>query len=129
LTKAFSLAIRGGGGTMTGDADYYHLQKLGGYINLRGYQRERFYGKSMAYNNNELRWLVNTKNYFFNGQVGLLAFYDEGRVWQPGEHSTTWHTGYGGGLILVPFNKIALTGTYCISKEDRQLQLKAGMFF
>jgi len=40
-----------------------------------------------------------------------------------------WHTGYGGGLILVPFNRIALTGTYCISEEDRIVQLKAGLFF
>jgi hypothetical protein len=129
LPASFSLAIRGGGGTTTGTVDYYHLQKLGGYINLRGYQRERFYGRSMAYNNNELRWLVNTRNYIFNGQIGLLAFYDEGRVWQPGEHSNTWHTGYGGGIILVPFNKIALTATYGISAEDKVLQLKAGMFF
>jgi hypothetical protein len=129
LGKSFSIAVRGGGGTVKGDADFYHLNKIGGFVNLRGYERERFYGKTSFYNNNELRWITNTKNYFFNGKIGLLAFYDQGRVWQPLETSTKWHTGYGGGLILVPFNRIALTGTYCISEEDKIVQLKAGLFF
>ncbi len=105
------------------------MNKLGGYVNLRGYDRERFSGKTIFYNNNELRWVTNTKNYFFNGEIGLLAFYDDGRVWQPLERSNKWHTGYGGGLILIPFNKLVLTGTYCISEEAKFLQLKAGLFF
>ncbi len=129
LGKYFSIASRAGGATLTGDADFYHLNKLGGYINLRGYDRERFSGKTIFYNNNELRWVTNTKNYFFNGEIGLLAFYDDGRVWQPLERSNKWHTGYGGGLILIPFNKLVLTGTYCISEEAKFLQLKAGVFF
>jgi hypothetical protein len=129
LGKSFSLASRAGGATIAGDADFYHLNKLGGYVNLRGYDRERFSGKTMFYNNNELRWVSNTKNYFFNGEIGLLAFYDDGRVWLPLENSNKWHTGYGGGLILIPFNKLVLTATYCISEEAKFLQLKAGMFF
>jgi hypothetical protein len=35
LGKSFSFAIRAGGGTIAGDADYYHLNKLSGNINLR----------------------------------------------------------------------------------------------
>jgi len=129
LGRSFSVASRAGAATLNGDADFYHLNKLGGYVNLRGYDRERFSGKTIFYNNNELRWVTNTKNYFFNGQIGLLAFYDDGRVWQPLEKSDKWHTGYGGGLILIPFNKLVLTGTYCISEEAKFLQLKAGLFF
>jgi hypothetical protein len=45
------------------------------------------------------------------------------------EDSHTWHTGYGGGLILIPFNKIVLTGTYGISDEGRHTIVKAGLFF
>jgi hypothetical protein len=129
LGKSFSVASRAGGATLNGDADFYHLNKLGGYVNLRGYDRERFSGKTIFYNNNEFRWITNTKNYFFNGKIGLLAFYDDGRVWQPLEKSDKWHAGYGGGLILIPFNKLVLTGTYCISEEAKFLQLKAGLFF
>ena len=97
------------------------LKRISSYLTLSG--------KTIFYNNNELRWVTNTKNYFYNGKIGLLAFYDDGRVWQPLERSNKWHTGYGGGLILVPFNRIALTGTYCRSSEGNFIQLKAGIFF
>jgi len=89
----------------------------------------QLFPETMFYNNNELRWITDTKNYFFNGEIGLLAFYDEGRIWQPFEKSNKWHTGYGGGLVLIPFNKVVLTGTYCTSEEGNFIQLKAGMFF
>jgi len=129
LGKMFSIAVRGGGAAVTGDADYYHMARIGGFVNLRGYERERFYGKTSFYNNNELRWFIPTKNYFFNGKIGLMTFYDQGRVWQPLEVSNKWHSGYGGGLILVPFNLVALTATYGVSEEAKILQLKVGMFF
>ncbi len=129
LGRSFSIASRAGAAALLGDADIYHLNKLGGFVNLRGYDRERFYGKTIFYNNNELRWITSVKNNFYDGKVGLLAFYDDGRVWQPLERSDKWHTGYGAGLILIPFNKIALTGTYCNSADGNFIQLKAGMFF
>lgn len=129
LSRAFTLAIRGGGAVMDGKADYYHLNTLGGNENLRGYPRERFFGKNSFYNNNELRWVFDTQNYFFTGRMGLLAFYDTGRVWQPGETSDKWHMGYGAGLILIPFNKVALTGTYGLSKETSDILLQAHIFF
>jgi hemolysin activation/secretion protein len=129
LGNSFSLAIRAGGATLTGEADYYHLNTLGGNENLRGYSRERFFGKNTFYNNNDLRWVTDTKNYFFAGKIGLLVFYDNGRVWQPGENSNLWHSGYGGGLIIIPFNKAALTGTYGTSKEGAQILLQTQIFF
>jgi len=61
--------------------------------------------------------------------MGLLAFYDNGRVWQPGEISNTWHAGYGGGLILIPFNKVAFTGTYGRSKETTNIIVQTRVFF
>src|SRR5215831_11518870 len=91
MGKSFSIASRIGGATLNGNADFYYLNKLGGYVNLRGYDRERFSGKTVFYNNNELRWATNTKNIFFNGQLGLFAFYDQGRVWQPAQVSNKWH--------------------------------------
>jgi hypothetical protein len=45
LGRSFTLASRAGGATLIGDADFYHLNKLGGYVNLRGYDRERFTAK------------------------------------------------------------------------------------
>ena len=130
LSKSFTLAVRGGGGVMDGKADYYHFNTLGGNENLRGYARERFFGKNSFYNNNELRWVFNTKNYFFTGRMGLLAFYDNGKIWQPGmDPRKSWHAGYGAGMILIPFNKVALTGSYGISEETSTILLQAHVFF
>jgi hypothetical protein len=129
VVRSLTLAIRAGGGHIVGDAEYYHMPKLGGNVNLRGYNRERFHGKTSFYNNNELRWLINTRNYFFNGKIGLLAFLDNGRVWQPGETSDQWHIGYGGGLIIIPFNKVAFSGTYGLSREGHDVSLKLGYLF
>ncbi len=64
-----------------------------------------------------------------NGKIGLLTFFDNGRVWQPGEISDEWHTGYGFGLMLAPFNKISVTASYGISKENNMLHLRVGKLF
>lgn len=129
LSQSFSFASRVGGGILIGQADYYHLNILGGNENLRGFERERFYGENIFYNNNEIRWMRPTRNVIFNGRIGLLGFVDNGRVWQPGEISNAWHLGYGGGLILIPFNRVTLTGTYGRSKEGYQLTALASVFF
>ena len=41
--------MRAGGGTLFGNPDFYHLNRMGGNMQVRGYERERFYGKSMAF--------------------------------------------------------------------------------
>lgn len=129
LFKPFSLAIKTGAATLSGQPEFYQMNNIGGYYTLRGYPRYRFYGKSIFYNQNELRWMPAVKSYVFNGKIGLLALYDQGRVWQPGETSSKWHHGIGGGLILVPFNKVSATVTYTISEEKRMFNLHFGKFF
>lgn len=129
MSREFTFAMRAGGATLFGDPDFYHLNRLGGNAELRGYERERFYGKSIFYTNTEIRWLTNTRNYFFNGRAGLVGFYDIGRVWMPGEKSSLWHDGYGMGVILIPFNKITLTAMYGLSSEGDNLFFRAELFF
>ena len=51
--------------------------------------------------------------------MGVMAFGDAGRVWLDGEESNKWHSGYGGGLVLVPHNKIYLSAQYGISSERK----------
>jgi hypothetical protein len=129
LGNSFSIGVRAGGGSIFGEADYYHMMILGGNENLRGYTRERFFGKTSFYNNNEIRFVRPTSNFFFSGKIGLLAFLDNGRVWMPGETSNQWHLGYGGGLIIIPFNKAALTATYGLSKDGSHFLLQSQLFF
>ncbi|HEX5655240.1 MAG TPA: BamA/TamA family outer membrane protein [Chitinophagaceae bacterium] len=127
--RVFSLALRAGGSAITGEPEFYQLATLSGKENLRGHRRQRFYGKTSFYNNNELRLILPTSNRLFNGSIGLLAFVDQGRVWQPGEKSERWHVGYGGGFFVAPFNKILLNASYGLSSEDRVLHLRLGFLF
>ena len=129
LGKTFSFASRNGAATLDGNPEFYQYNWLGGGQNLRGFRRQRFYGKSIFYNNNELRWISNVKGYVFTGKIGLIGFLDDGRVWMPNEVSDKWHVGYGGGLLLSPFSKIAITVYYGVSEDDRLFHLRLGKFF
>jgi hypothetical protein len=123
-----TLAVKTGAATLWGEPEFYQLNKLGGGPTLRGYSRFRFYGKTSFFNQNELQWNFNVKTYLFSGKIGLIALFDNGRVWIPGETSTLWHTAIGGGLMLAPFNKVAVTILYGVSKEDSRISVRFGHF-
>jgi hypothetical protein len=127
--KFISLAFRAGGSTINGNPEFYQLNTLGSHDNLRGFRKQRFYGKQTAYSNNELRFIFNTRSKVFNGKMGLIGFYDIGRVWYPGEQSDIWHAGYGPGLFLSLFNKVTLSAAYGISKDDRVISAYVGFYF
>ena len=129
ISKKFTFAVRAGGRTLFGNPDFYHLNRMGGHSEIRGFERERFYGKSLLYTNIELRWLTGTTNYFFNGRLGLFGFYDNGRVWMPHEKSSLWHDAYGMGLILIPYNKVAVTASYGLSTEGSNVSIRAELAF
>jgi outer membrane protein assembly factor BamA len=121
---------RVGGAILSGDPQFFQYNQLSGLTNLRGYKRSRFSGKSMVYNNNELRIPVTTLNGFLvKGKLGINLFLDNGRVWIPEEDSDRWHVGYGGGVWIVPFQRISFTANYGVSKEDQVLYIKAGFLF
>lgn len=129
LTDFLSFGFRAGGATNIGDAEFYQLNQLGSHKNLRGYRKYRFYGKSIFYNNNELRFIFNARNKVFNGKYGFITFLDNGRVWHPGEISNTWHYGYGLGGFVSLFNKVILSASYGISKEDKVVSVYFGFYF
>ena len=129
LSKSFSFASRNGFNTLSGTPEFYQYNWIGGGPNLRGFHRERFYGKSTFYNDNELRWIPNVNTYLFKGKIGLIGFVDDGRVWMPNEDSNKWHVGYGGGFLISPFNKVAATVYYGISDDDRLIHIRLGKFF
>ena len=120
----FSLSVRSGGATTSGDPMFYQMPHIGGADDLRGYKRERFWGRSTFFNSNELRFITNIRTYALNGKIGLTVFYDDGRVWMPSEVSNTWHTDYGFGLLLAPFNKLLANIAYGISNEAKVIQVR-----
>jgi hypothetical protein len=99
----FVLADRFGGGITVGKPAFYQHLFLGGQGNLQGYRQFRFAGQHSFYNNAELRVrLGDFVSYVLPGQVGLMGFYDVGRVWNSNEESDAWHHGVGGGLYFAP---------------------------
>jgi outer membrane protein assembly factor BamA len=102
-SKRFVLTDRFGGGITVGKPAFYQSLFLGGQGNLLGYRQYRFAGQHSLYNNLELRAkLGDFVSYVLPGQVGLLGFYDAGRVWKNDENSNVWHQGVGGGLYFAP---------------------------
>lgn len=120
LGGKFVVAIKNGIANVSGNPEFYQLNAIGGR-RLRGYRRERFWGNTAYYNNNELQYLFNFRNVVFSGKAGLMLFADQGRVWLDHERSDVWHYGYGGGFILAPFNKIYIAVMYGTSPENKSI--------
>jgi hypothetical protein len=124
------IANRLGGGTTVGEPTFYQRMQLGGVRNLRGFHSNRFTGRSAMYYNLDLRLkLFNFTSYITPGAVGLIAFNDVGRVWEPGTSSDTWHDGYGGGLYVTPAELILIQGTVGFSKEGALPYISIGFSF
>jgi len=123
FSRQLVLASRNGGATISGEPKFYQLTSIGGSPNVRGYRRDRFWGTSSVYTSNELQWLFNVRSKIYNGTIAPFAFYDIGRVWERGEDSRLWHSGYGGGLIIAPFNKVSFVVSYGMSKENQLIHL------
>ena len=135
LSKKFSIMIRAGGSSVVGPKELldnavpFQHAVIGGPDNLRGYQFDRFWGRTSFYNNNEIRFITDLKSYILNAKIGLIGFFDDGRVWMPGESSQALHTSYGGGLLFSPFHFLSCTLTYGISPESKLFQFKINTLF
>lgn len=101
--NAIVIADRIGGGVTFGDPAFYQLHFLGGQDNLLGTRKYRYAGNHMFYNNFETRIrLAKVGSFILPGQLGLIGFYDLGKVWSEGYNSNTIHQTYGGGLYYAP---------------------------
>lgn len=134
LVQHVSLVVRLGGETIVNDDVLNSGQPnehaiIGGPRTLRGYRRERFWGKTAFYNSNELRYIIPFRSYLMTGKIGMLAFFDQGRVWMPGEKSNKMHISYGPGILIAPFNKYNVSVTYGITEEIRLVQLRLNKSF
>lgn len=128
--SVFVIANRTGFGTNFGQPEYYQMMKLGGPQTLRGYHTWRFTGRTMAYNNFEVRLKVlDFNSYLFPGKLGVIGFHDIGRVWSPETSSSNWHNGYGGGIYFSPADLILLQGVVGFSKESTLTYISLGFRF
>lgn len=133
-------ALRAGGGINTGTYEFYQGQILDGRTELRGFRKTRFYGDSRFYTNMEVRLrLARLHTYLFPVSLGILGFHDLGRVWYkdaegkdptaPSGRSDVWHTSWGGGIWLTPFNLTVLSAEVGHSEEGNLFYLRLGFLF
>jgi Omp85 superfamily domain len=128
--RLFAIIRLGGGHIFSKNYEYFQALNLGANNYIRGFRKNRFSGSSLAYSSAELRVkLFRSQSYFLPGDVGVIGFYDIGRVWQKQEVSHRWHQSFGGGLYYAPFNLIVISGTVGISREDQLFNFSLGTKF
>jgi hypothetical protein len=117
----------GGGHIFSDDYEYFQAMSVGQNNYLRGFRRNRFAGRSMAYGSLELRGkLGEVKGGVIPGAFGLMAFTDAARVWADGENSRRWHNSVGGGAYFIPFNMFLISATTAVSPEETIFNISIG---
>ncbi|UEG49100.1 metallophosphoesterase [Ferruginibacter lapsinanis] len=120
----------GGGHIFSKQYEYFQALNMGANNFLRGYRKGRFSGSSIAYASTELRLkLFKSQSYLLPGDVGMMGFYDLGKVWQKGETSKKWHAAYGTGLYYIPYSLIMVSLTLGFSPEDKLFNFSLGTKF
>ena len=128
--RIVGLATRIGLDHVAGDFEFFQGATLGGRTNFRSVRSERWVGNTSFYHNIDLR----LRGFGVSKGVaptsgGLLFGFDYGRVWLDGENSEVWHTAFGGGVWVAPFNAIIIHATYFRSDEDARISLGGGFPF
>ncbi len=125
-----TLATRVGFEYAFDDFEFFQSARLDGFSTLRGYRRFRFAGATSFYHQLDLRIkLFDWQSSFLPSVVGLVLFNDIGRVWLPGENSSTLHHGYGAGLWIAPLNFVAINVLFAKSEEEFTPLVKFGFYF
>lgn len=112
------------------DFEFFNASQLGGWTNLRGFRRNRFYGQTAFYHNLDIRLkLFSFTTYIFPGEFGILGFQDTGRVWIDGENSDTWHISRGFGAYVAPLSVTAISFNWSFTDEEDLFSVRFGFFF
>ncbi len=130
LNNRLTIAERVGVDAVWGDPYFYQNVQLGGENSLRGFNSRRFTGKTGVYNNLDVRIKVfESFSYLLPASVGLIGFYDVGRVWMTHEKSNVWHNSVGGGLFIMPADLFVIQAVVGRSKEATLPYIRIGMSF
>ncbi len=120
----------GGGHIFTKNFEYFQALTIGANNYVRGYRKDRFSGSSMFYASAEGRVkLIKSELYYLPGDIGLIGFFDVGKVWLKDVKSKKWHNSFGGGLYYSPFNIVIVSATVGVSEEDKLLNFSLGTKF
>ncbi|TRX46450.1 BamA/TamA family outer membrane protein [Fulvivirga sp. M361] len=123
----WTLSARLGGSTSYGEdvIPFYKQAYLGQQSNLRGYEQNRFTGRSLVFINSELRiQLTEFQTSIIPIKFGIKGFYDTGRVYSDFDTTDQFHAGYGFGVYFVPIKEsFSLNISAGFSEEESGLLL------
>ncbi|MDQ6756020.1 MAG: metallophosphoesterase [Bacteroidota bacterium] len=120
----------GGGHIFSKNFEFFQALNLGANNILRGFRKQRFSGSSTHYASAEERIKIfKSKSYILPGDVGVIGFYDVGKIWMQNQSSKQWHQSYGGGFYYSPFNIVVLSATIGFSDEDKLFNFSLGTKF
>jgi outer membrane protein assembly factor BamA len=120
----------GAGKIFSKNYEYFQALSLGAQNYARGFRKNRFSGDGMLYSSAEVRFkLFKSRSFLLPGDVGIMGFYDLGRVWLANEHSKKWHNSYGGGIYFIPYSVVMVSVAMGISDEDQLLNFTVGTKF
>lgn len=120
--------IRFGGGHIFGkNFEYFQALDLGANNGLYGFRKNRYAGKSSVYASLELRAkMFDIKSSVLPGPLGLIGFYNAGRVGLKDIHDRKWHGAVGGGIYFIPFNLFFISATAGFSQQERIYNISIG---
>lgn len=111
-----------------GGSYFYQRGHIGGDQGLRGFRRDRFYGTTTFFHNNNLNFHIAQRREGSTAKhsYGLSLYFDHGRVWSDSDITQTWHINYGGGLFFSPLDVFVISGGIFISEEEPQYRIGVG---
>jgi hypothetical protein len=125
-----TLALRAGGQHIWGTFPFHNAAFLGGASTLRGWDEQRFAGRSAIYGSSELRLRLGKLGILVPADIGILGFADVGKVIVDDESSDALHNGIGGGIWLAPITRThTVSISIARSRERTGFYLKSGFAF
>ena len=109
--RGITLALKAGGQKVFGTHPFFEsafiggktpfsLLEPGGGSSVRGLPPQRYAGDASLYGGADLYLPITKAFLLVPGQLGLMGFFDVGRVFLDGQSSDRWHHGAGGGIFF-----------------------------
>jgi hypothetical protein len=139
--RGITLGLKAGGQRVFGPHPFFESAFLGGKTPfnpleagggsaVRGLPPQRYAGDASLFGSAEVYLTLTNAFVEVPGRLGLLGFYDIGRVYLEGESSKRWHDGYGGGIFFVTPGRRNLVSLSAARSEGKTAYyLRAGFAF
>ena len=139
--RAVTLALRAGGQKVFGTHPFFESAFIGGRTpfsfleegggsSVRGLPAQRYAGDGSVYGGADLYLPIIKAFLLVPGEIGLMGFYDVGRVFLDGDSSDRWHHGAGGGIYFTTPGRHSLLSVQVARSEGRTaVYVRGGLVF